>query len=488
MPATRRSWFCRSIVPGVLIRAVTAFLALPGVVAFLIPLLLAWLTGAGPFRLDALVPLVLGTGLLIWCVREFYVQGKGTLAPWAPPRTLVSSGLYRLSRNPMYMAVSLILLGWATGFGSWTLLGYALLVMAIFHLHVVLVEEPWLARTYGEEWKRYAAGVPRWVFRNRRQAAVAWVAAVIVVAIAGLFYEAIADGRAAREFTPPGTLVDIGGRRLHLLCIGDGEPTVIFEPSGWGTALSSARARERIAARTRVCSYDRRGLGWSDPGAARASIGDLVNDLAVLQDRAPLQGPHVIVASSIGGLTAELFARQFPERVAGLVFLDAANSLTLSWREMVSPWVRRAACGSAVAAQFGVIRLVDPFGLAAEPSDEGRRNAALTYNTRPWAQLCAMARGLDETVRAFSDAPPLSGALPVTVLTASSGAGLVPPGVDWFVDVERIRAALRDSHQRLATQSARGRWAMVPDSTHLIGSSQPDAVAEAVLEMLDGVR
>ena len=105
-----------------------------------------------------------------------------------------------------------------------------------------------------------------------------------------MIYEAYADGMAAQEFPPPGMLVDIGGRRLHLLCIGEGEPTVIFESSGFGNAVSFVRARERLASRTTVCSYDRSGMGWSDPGHGPVSTGDLVRDLAVLQDRAKLQG------------------------------------------------------------------------------------------------------------------------------------------------------------------------------------------------------
>ena len=70
----------------------------------------------GSFNALALVLLVPGITLLLWCVRDFFVTGKGTLAPWDPPRHLVSSGPYRFSRNPMYVGVSLMLLGWAMAF------------------------------------------------------------------------------------------------------------------------------------------------------------------------------------------------------------------------------------------------------------------------------------------------------------------------------------------------------------------------------------
>jgi protein-S-isoprenylcysteine O-methyltransferase Ste14 len=148
------------------LRALVAFLVLPGVVAGVVPV--AWLaltrhtTLVQPF---GLLPLAAGSVGLLWCVRDFYVSGRGTLAPWAPPAQLVIVGLYRYSRNPMYVAVTLVLLGWAIAFAAPGLFGYAAAVAAAFHLRVVYGEEPWLARTHGRAWEEYARRVPRWVGR-----------------------------------------------------------------------------------------------------------------------------------------------------------------------------------------------------------------------------------------------------------------------------------------------------------------------------------
>jgi protein-S-isoprenylcysteine O-methyltransferase Ste14 len=148
-----------------MIRALIAFLALPGIVAFAIPAI--WLWGEGRLqRVEmpwGLVMLAAGTTGLLWCVRAFYVEGKGTLAPWAPPQNLVVTGPYRYSRNPMYVFVLLILLGWSAAFASRGLLGYAAFVGLAFHLRVVYGEEPWLARTHGAQWLEYARRVPRWL-------------------------------------------------------------------------------------------------------------------------------------------------------------------------------------------------------------------------------------------------------------------------------------------------------------------------------------
>ena len=140
-----------------LARAIVAFIALPGVVAFALPL--AWVALGGlALRIPAgLAVVALGTALLLWCVREFHVAGK---ARWR--RGLVVTGPYRRSRNPMYVAVALVLLGWAVAYRSAGLALYAGWVVGAFHLRVVLAEEPWLARMHGQAWRRYAARVRRW--------------------------------------------------------------------------------------------------------------------------------------------------------------------------------------------------------------------------------------------------------------------------------------------------------------------------------------
>jgi protein-S-isoprenylcysteine O-methyltransferase Ste14 len=152
------------VTVGLFPRAVAAFLAMPGLVAYVVPWLMA---PSAPRGLAGIGLVIVGTLGLLWCVREFYVAGRGTLAPWSPPRTLGVTGPYRLSRNPMYVAVLVILAGWALAFRSWSLAGYAVVIAIAFQLRIVFNEEPWLARTQHAAWPAYAARVPRW-FTLRR--------------------------------------------------------------------------------------------------------------------------------------------------------------------------------------------------------------------------------------------------------------------------------------------------------------------------------
>jgi len=148
------------------LRALISFLILPGTVAGLIP---AWIVsadrGRGHGSILGAVPLAIGVMMLLWCVRDFYVSGKGTLAPWDPPKRLVLVGLYRCTRNPMYVGISLLLAGWSFLAASQMLAGYLVILALLFHLRVLLYEEPRLKKQFGEEWEAYTAAVPRWLPR-----------------------------------------------------------------------------------------------------------------------------------------------------------------------------------------------------------------------------------------------------------------------------------------------------------------------------------
>jgi pimeloyl-ACP methyl ester carboxylesterase len=316
---------------------------------------------------------------------------------------------------------------------------------------------------------------------------------LLALPLAGCLYETTAAARAARRFPPPGRLIDVGGRRLHLLCIGSGRPIVLFEASGFSNSASSAAARSGLARRTTVCSYDRPGVGWSDPGPDVMSVGQLADDLRQLQDRA-LDSPIVIVTSSIGGLISELFARRYPARVAGLVFADAANSETLTLANGAMDRGRlfelNAACaGAGVAGRVGLVRLYDPFAFRRESSQDADRSAALMYGAQPWRALCALVRGAPATIEEFNQAPPLRSDIPLMVLSAERSdnllpARLAPADLQPRGALGDLLRSLKTAHQHMAQRSSRGSWRLVRESGHLIASDRPQAVIDATLEVL----
>jgi protein-S-isoprenylcysteine O-methyltransferase Ste14 len=159
-------------------RQARAVAALPGTVVVAVPGVILFVGGGpeigwGLAGIAAAIPVVIasvliGTGLAIWLwtVRIFAEIGQGTLAPWDPTRKLVVVGPYRYMRNPMIAAVVTILIGEAFLFGSPWLLGWALMFLGVNHLGFLIYEEPLLERRFGEEYRAYKFGVPRWIPRR----------------------------------------------------------------------------------------------------------------------------------------------------------------------------------------------------------------------------------------------------------------------------------------------------------------------------------
>lgn len=146
----------------------------PGTVTMLVPY---WLLSSrfdltidrlGGFRILGLVPILLGALMYLWSAWEFTFAGKGTPAPIDPPKELVARGLYRFVRNPIYIGVSLVIIGESLLFESTKLFVYALLLLLVFHLFVVYYEEPTLRSKFGESYEQYSKTVPRWMPRVRR--------------------------------------------------------------------------------------------------------------------------------------------------------------------------------------------------------------------------------------------------------------------------------------------------------------------------------
>ena len=165
-PARAPCFACRSML---ILRNVFWTILLPGTVLGYIPYRsLSGRVSLWPdsWAVDQVVGLPLtavGLSVLLRCIWEFATAGRGTLSPLDPPREFVVSGLYRYVRNPMYVGDLTVLLGEALFFESWELVRYALVMLVIFHLFVMLYEEPTLRRKFGASYDEYCRGVRRWL-------------------------------------------------------------------------------------------------------------------------------------------------------------------------------------------------------------------------------------------------------------------------------------------------------------------------------------
>jgi protein-S-isoprenylcysteine O-methyltransferase Ste14 len=152
----------------VLIRAITYAALFVGFLLVFLPARVLSRSGIvrpdtiGPVQVAGVVVGAVGAALALWCIVTFAVAGRGTPAPFDPPRRLVVVGPYRLVRNPMYLGAGLALAGAALFYESWALLGYTAAFALVMYLFVVVYEEPTLRATFGADYAKYCERVRRW--------------------------------------------------------------------------------------------------------------------------------------------------------------------------------------------------------------------------------------------------------------------------------------------------------------------------------------
>ena len=305
-------------------------------------------------------------------------------------------------------------------------------------------------------------------------------ALAIALACAGAAYEAAVVDGDAHAYPAPGRLVDVGGFRLHIHCAGAGSPTVVLDAGLGGSSLDWSLVQPELATTTRVCAYDRAGMGWSDPSPAPRTPATAADELHWLLAKANIAGPYVLVAHSLSGKSARLFARRHRDEVAGLVLVDTRSEhmdalTTKAENDAFIEAVAAQGLQYALARRFGIVRL---FGavLAGAPSVPAETRTLLALlSTQPNA--ITATRG-EAQARAASDADlraaPALGALPLIVLVSDQSIAAIPH----WADAQRRQAALSDD----------GRMVVASGSSHAIPWDRPGLIVESVRAVVADVR
>jgi len=173
-----------------------------------------------------------------------------------------------------------------------------------------------------------------------------FAASIFVLVLAGVTYQGVATALERRTFKYPGRLVPVGDHQLHVYCIGTGAPTVVLEAPALGFSESWSLVQTRLAMTTRVCAYDRAGLGWSEASDGPFDSRVIPEELHTLLAGAGERAPYLLVGDGLGAALATLFASQFPGDTAGLVLLDSPRIAQFSTggrvlRASPSPWLAR---------------------------------------------------------------------------------------------------------------------------------------------------
>lgn len=302
---------------------------------------------------------------------------------------------------------------------------------------------------------------------------------LIALVCAGAVYEGIESHRDQRRFHRPGRLVDVGGYRLHLYCTGEGSPTVILEAGGGNPWLSWYKVQPQVAAFTRVCSYDRAGLGWSDLSPRPRTAMVIAEELHTLLHNAGIPGPFVLVGHSLGGMDARMFANRYPSEVAGMVLVDSSHP---DQEERFPPEAKKLA-----AASYYVIRAMQitlPIGLPrllasrAAPPEVRSEYCAVFCRRQFLAAVRAEAAAQKESSAQVRTLGTL-GNLPLIVLSHDPDKMRFPRNLTEPVNREWARM-----QEELAHLSSNGSHLVVKGSGHDIQIDHPEAVVDAIREVV----
>jgi pimeloyl-ACP methyl ester carboxylesterase len=301
---------------------------------------------------------------------------------------------------------------------------------------------------------------------------------------------------------PPGRLVDVGGFRLHLNASGEGSPVVVLDAALGGSSVSWALVQPELAQVTRVCSYDRAGFGWSDPGPMPRTAGRIAGELRMLLERADIRPPFVLVGHSFGGLVVQVFASRYPDCTAGLVLVDPAHPE--DWvrpapkeRVKINRGVRLCRHG-ATAARLGIARavslLVSAGALGAARALVGMvsRGGLSREDEGILAPVWKLPPAARAPLKQFWTQPRFFEALGSQIksicVSAAETLDAVAPG---FGDLPLVTISSTDpgeyrlrQQEALARLSTRGRHVIASASGHWVPLDQPTAVVEAVKEVL----
>jgi pimeloyl-ACP methyl ester carboxylesterase len=301
---------------------------------------------------------------------------------------------------------------------------------------------------------------------------------------------------------PPQMVKVSGRRRLNMLILGEGSPTVIFAPGGGASTLEWARVQHPISARTRTVAYDNAGFGFSDPGPLPRTASACVNDLRVALKAAGIAPPYILAGWSLGGLHMRLFAFQHPEEVVGMVLVDSSteyqgrrlfevtgNPLFDEARRAKSPEVRAAKAKMARVeklAREGALKpgmpeydeFVGPPLQTVTPAVNAARVAQRTSPGRYRAARSEMKHFMGASSDEVAAARRSLGDMPITMLTA----GRLPPNVPED-QADAWREVLCAMHDEFAALSTRGVRRTV-DAGHGIQLEKPEVVIAAIEEVL----
>ncbi len=318
-------------------------------------------------------------------------------------------------------------------------------------------------------------------------------ALVAILLTAGWLYQRSAERSDLERYPPPGQLFTVDGTKMHIHCLGEGSPTVILEQGLNGTAAAWDDLHPKMAEETRVCAYDRAGLGYSEPIDRQTSAKQVAERLNELLDQASIDDNLILVGWSAGGLYGRAFQRLYPERVAAMLFIDSSHE-EQGRRYPSHPSAGGGRAFLQLASYLAPVGLLRMSGLVEQRFQSYRgseaskeRLVALYLQSHVAGTMLRESDAFDLDLD--SDPPTSLGDLPLIVLSQGHPADASIPDSPEEAEYEKRRREVEDELQReLAQLSTQGRQIVATESGHGIHRDQPHLVLDALRELIERVR
>lgn len=318
----------------------------------------------------------------------------------------------------------------------------------------------------------------------------AGLAFVVLLVIAGTAYQTLAENHDLKRYPPPGRMIGIGSRRLHLFCAGNTSgPTVVFEAGSGNDSTLWIGIVRLFARHARACTYDRAGLGWSDPAPGAQTLRNRAEDLQILLTNAGVLGPLILVGHSYGGYIVRSFAKLYPDKVVGIVLVDATEEgYTFDpWGLKAATEIRGQEFRLAWTVRLGLMRLgvtlfpkwFDPVR-GVPPDAQGEMTALYLRASRHFARADEMAAY--ETIPQVMRGPHglgMLGDLPLIVISRGPRDPVTgdPTPPEWL-----------EAQARLVSLSSNSRSIVAQQSGHMIQFDEPEIIIDAVRKLWEEAR
>jgi pimeloyl-ACP methyl ester carboxylesterase len=252
---------------------------------------------------------------------------------------------------------------------------------------------------------------------------------LVILIVVGVGYQTIASAQAISSYPAPGQLIDMGGYRLHINCVGTGSPTVILEAGGISFSSEWYWVQQQIAPTNRVCAYDRAGNGWSDPSPTPRTSQGIVQELHTLLEKAGIGTPVVLAGHSYGGVINRIYAQTYPADVSGIVLVDTAfilpNTFTsdadwLDWKR--SNDVLQVAVWAMIRTGVYRLSIADAVRGWGYPPEVAAELTALRSSDQSFDTYYAEGTGERRELTEQSKAAENLGSLPLMILWADHPA------------------------------------------------------------------